>query len=132
MSLPYKQILYATERRMKQIQDIQSALSSFKVAAATQAAATEEGDNKKGNKAFNQIIRIIKYLKGIDKLTELEAYLYDSNVGVRMFAAYGLLQVAPELVIPVFKEIAQRDDIHSLTAKMTLKQWEEKKLAFPF
>lgn len=130
--MPYKQILYATERRMKQIQDIQSALSSFKVAAATQAAATEEGDNKKGNKAFNQIIRIIKYLKGIDKLTELEAYLYDSNVGVRMFTAYGLLQVAPELVIPVFKEIAQRDDIHSLTAKMTLKQWEEKKLAFPF
>ena len=52
---------------MKQIQDIQSALSSFKVAAATQAAATEEGDNKKGNKAFNQIIRIIKYLKGIDR-----------------------------------------------------------------
>lgn len=112
---------------MRKIKDIESALSSFKIAATIQIAATEEGDYKKGNNAFNQIIRIIKYLKGIDKLNELKVFLSDSNVGVRMFAAYGLLDSDPECAVPIFREIAQGNDIHSLTASTTLDQWEQKK-----
>ena len=53
-------------------------------------------------------------------------------LGVRMFAAYGLLSTSPKIAVPVLKEISQREDIHSLTAKMTLEQWEQNTLMYPF
>ena len=117
---------------MKQTDNIDKALSTFKILAATQAAATENGDYKKGNKAFKQIIQIIKYLKELGRVNELEALLSDSNVGVRMFAAYGLLQTSPDVAVPILKEIAQGEDIHSLTAKVTLEEWESNTLIYPF
>ena len=116
----------------KRAQEIDSTLSAFELAAANQAEATEVGDYVKGNKAFNQIIRILKFLKDNDRLNELGTLLHDSNVGVRMFAAYGLLQTFPECAIPILNEIAQRNDIHSLTASTTLEQWYQKSLIFPF
>lgn len=116
---------------MKHIQEIESALSSFKIASASQATATEKGDYKKGNKAFNQIVRIINYLESIDRLNELETLLYDPNVGVRLFAAWGLLKINPKHAIPILREIAQQDDIHSLTASTTLEQWYQNKLKLP-
>lgn len=74
---------------MTKIKDIDFALTMFKIAAANQTEATEVGDYAKGNNAYNQIIRIFKSLKDNDRLNELETLLHDSNVGVRMFAAYG-------------------------------------------
>ena len=117
---------------MKQIDNISKALTTFRMAAATQVAATECGDYKKGNNAFDRIIQILKYLKGLGKTNDLEALLSDSNVGVRMFAAYGLLPTSPQIAVPVLKEISQREDIHSLTAKATLEQWEHHTLIYPF
>lgn len=52
---------------MEHTNNIDKALSSFKILAATQVAATENGDYKKGNEAFRQIIQIIKYLKGLNE-----------------------------------------------------------------
>ena len=117
---------------MKQTDNIDKALSTFKTLAATQVAATENGDYRKGNKAFKQIIKIIKYLKGLGRVSELEALLSDSNVGVRMFAAFGLLQTSPDVAVPILKEIAQREGIHSLTARTTLEEWESNTLIYPF
>lgn len=117
---------------MKQFDNISKALTDFRLAAATQVVATESGDYKKGNKAFERIIQILKYLKGLGKMNELEALLSDSNVGVRMFAAYGLLSTFPKIAVPVLKEISQREDIHSLTAKATLEHWEQGTLIYPF
>ena len=117
---------------MKQIDNISKALTAFRMAAAAQVAATENGDYKKGNNAFDRIIKIFKYLKELGKLNELEALLPDSNIGVRMFAAYGLLPTSPKIAVPVLKGISQREDIHSLTAKATLEQWEQNTLIYPF
>ena len=117
---------------MKQIDNISKALTAFRMAAAAQVAATENGDYKKGNNAFDEIIKIFKYLKELGKLNELEALLPDSNIGVRMFAAYGLLPTSPKIAVPVLKEISQREDIHSLTAIATLEQWEQNTLIYPF
>lgn len=117
---------------MKQTDNIDKALFTFKTLAATQVAAMENGDYKKGDKAFKQIIQIIKYLKELGQVNELEALLSDSNVVVRIFAAYGLLQTSPDVAVPILKEIAQREDIHSLTAKLTLEQWESNTLIYPF
>ena len=117
---------------MKQNDDIGKALTAFRMAAAIQVAATESGDYKKGNNAFDRIIQILKYLKELGKLNELEALLPDSNIGVRMFAAYGLLSTSPKIAVPVLKEISQREDIHSLTAKATLEQLEQDTLIYPF
>ena len=117
---------------MKQIDDISKALTTFRMASTAQVAATECGDYKKGNNAFDRVIHILKYLKGLGKMNELEALLSDSNVGVRMFAAYGLLPTSPKIAVPVLKEISQREDIHSLTAKMTLEQWKQNTLMYPF
>lgn len=117
---------------MKQTDDIGKVLFTFKTLSATQVAATENGDYRKCNKAFKQIIQIIKYLKDLGRVNELEALLSDSNVGVRMFAAYGLLQTSPDIAVPILKEIAQREDIHSLTANATLEQWKSNTLIYPF
>ena len=117
---------------MKQFDNISKALTTFHLAAAAQVAATERGDYKKGNNAFDRIIQILKYLKELGKMNELEALLSDSNVGVRMLAAYGLLPTTPKIAVPVLKEISQREDIHSLTAKATLEQWEQNTLMYPF
>lgn len=117
---------------MKQIDNISKALTDFRLTAAAQAAATECGDYKKGNNAFDRVIHILKYLKGLGKMNELEALLSDSNVGVRMFAAYGLLPISPKIAVPILKEISQREDLHSLTAKATLEQWEQDTLIYPF
>lgn len=117
---------------MEQFDDTCKALTDFRLAATTQVVATESGDYKKGNNAFDRVIHILKYLKELGKLNELEALLSDSNVGVRMFAAYGLLPTSPKIAVPVLKEISQREDIHSLTAKATLEQWEQDTLIYPF
>ncbi len=117
---------------MKQFDNISKALTAFSLAAATQVAATERGDYKKGNNAFDRIIQILKYLKELGKMNELEGLLSDSNVGVRMYAAYGLLPTSPKIAVPILKKISQRDDIHSLTAKATLEQWEQNTLMYPF
>lgn len=117
---------------MKQIDNISEALTDFRLAAATQVVATESGDYKKSNNAFDRIIQILKYLKGLGKTNELEALLSDSNVGVRMFAAYGLLPTYPKIAVPILKEISLREDISSLTAKTTLEQWEQNTLIYPF
>ena len=53
---------------MERMKDVNTALSNFKIAATTQIAATEKGDYRKGNKAFEQIVHVIKYLKGLDRL----------------------------------------------------------------
>lgn len=117
---------------MKQTDDISKALTAFRMAAAAQVASTENGDYKKGNNAFDRIIKILKYLKELGKLNELEALLPDSNIGVRMFAAYGMLPTSPKIAVPVLKEISQIEDIHSLTAKATLEHWEQGTLIYPF
>ena len=65
-------------------------------------------------------------------MNELKAFLSDSNVGVRMFAAYGLLQTSPDVAVPILKEIAQREGIHSLTASVTFEQWKSNTLIYPF
>ena len=109
---------------MKQTDDIGKVLFTFKTLSATQVAATENGDYRKGNKAFKQIIQIIKYLKDLGRVNELEALLSDSNVGV--------LQTSPDVAVPILKEIAQREDIHSLTANATLEQWKSNTLIYPF
>ena len=41
-------------------------------------------------------------------------------------------QVSPDVALPILKEIAQREDIHSLTAKVTLEQRESNTLIYPF
>ncbi len=71
-------------------------------------------------------------LAAATQVAALEGLLSDSNVGVRMSAAYGLLPTSPKIAVPVLKEISQREDIHSLTAKATLEQWEQNTLMYPF
>ena len=117
---------------MEQFDDTCKALTTFRMAATAQVAATECGDYKKGNNTFDRVIHFLKYLKGLGKMIDLEALLSDSNVGVRMFATYGLLPTSPKIAVPVLKEISQRKDIHSLTAKATLEQWEQDTLIYPF
>ncbi len=118
---------------MKQIDNISEALTDFRLAAATQVVATESGDYKKGNNAFDRIIQILKYLKGLGKTNELEALLSDSNVGVRMFCCLWLTaDIYPKIAVPILKEISLREDISSLTAKTTLEQWEQNTLIYPF
>ncbi len=98
---------------MKQIDNISEALTDFRLAAATQVVATESGDYKKGNNAFDRIIQILKYLKGLGKTNELEALLSDSNVGVRMFCAYAYCRHNQKLQFNSQRDFTERGYIFS-------------------
>ena len=110
---------------MKKIKDIQSALALFEESAIKQAESTEIGDYKSGNKAYKSLIHAINFLKELEHVPSLNAFLYHSNVGVRIWAATYLLPFNEANAIIVLEDISKRRDIFSLDAETTLSEWRK-------
>lgn len=106
---------------MNRIKDIESALSLFLEAATMQAEATESGDYKRANKMYDRIIKSVNYLTEHNALGMIEQCLYNENIGIKLWSASFLL--SSSIAKNILEEIANGDyGIHSLTAKMILKQ----------
>lgn len=110
---------------MTKIKDISSAIEIFKEAANKQAEATEKGDYKTGNKCYDEIVRVITFLKNENAISNLFNLLSNASIGIRMWAAFYLLPTYPKDSIEVLEKIAKRNDIHSLTAETTLNEWRK-------
>lgn len=115
---------------MKNIKNIEVALKLFEEASINQAKATEEGDYKKGNKYYDEIIRIGSFIKSEGAVNALKRLLSHSESGVRIWAAGYLLSVDEEAAIKVLDEVAKSSGIQSLIAETTLKEWKKGNLDF--
>lgn len=51
--------------------------------------------------------------------------LYSESVGARMWAATYLLAIFERNAMQILQSIASSNNIHSLTAKMTIDEWEK-------
>lgn len=111
---------------MKKITNIEIAIDQFIEAAINHANATLSGDYKTVNKNYDRIIKIIKYLKHLNKLYILEDLVNHESLGVRICAGTYLLPVNEKKAKETLENIVNKTDgIHSLIAKTTLNEWEK-------
>lgn len=114
---------------MTKIKDISTALSLFEDAATKHAAATKEGDYKKGNKNYDIVLKAVSYLKEHGSVDKLLMYLNHDIVGVRLAASTFLLPKHEKKGIEVLEAISKSSDFFSFIAETTLSEWRKGNLS---
>jgi hypothetical protein len=109
---------------MKKINDTEHALSIFEIASNGQVEATGHGDYKKANKYYSDIISAIDFLKAKNAISALKKYVDSPSIGVRLWVATFWLAVDEHIATKILNDIVKTSGIHSLTAKMTLTEWQ--------
>lgn len=118
---------------MKKIKNIDEALLLFEEYSIKQAIATEQGDYKSGNKYYNNIIKIVLFLKESESLNKLKPFINHSNIGVRLKTAYLLLPFLQKECEIILAQISKGEyGIHSFNAKTILEEWKKGSLTFPY
>lgn len=110
---------------MESLKKTEAACRRFEEAALKHAEATETGDYIQANKSYQVIAKSVRYLKETNNLRQLSKLLDSESVGVRMWAATYLLPIFERNAMQILQSIASGDNIHSLTAKMTINEWRK-------
>jgi hypothetical protein len=110
---------------MKKITDLKTALTIFEGASNQHAKAIEKGDYQAVNKNYGIVINAVKFIKSQNEIDALLDFLTYPSVGVRLSAAIFLLPQYEGKALNVLQEIAGKTGILSLTAKMTIDEWEK-------
>lgn len=108
---------------MERVEKTEKTLKKFEDAAVKHAEATESGNYNMANRCYRVIADSARCLKETNKLELLSNFLRHESVGVRMWAATYLLPICQHEAIHTLQAIAERDDIHSLTARTTIDEW---------
>lgn len=110
---------------MESLKGIETASRKFEEAAIKHAEATEAGNCTQANESYQVIVKSARYLKETNSLKLLSKLLYSESVGARMWAATYLLPVFERNAMQILQTIANGNNIHSLTAKMTIDEWKK-------
>ena len=110
------------------LKKIETAYRKFEEAAIKHAEATETGNYAQANKSYQVIAKSARYLKETNSLKQLSKLLYSESVGARMWAATYLLPIFERNAMQILQSIASSNNIHSLTAKMTIDEWKKRTL----
>uniref|UniRef100_A0AB33JD97 DUF2019 domain-containing protein n=1 Tax=Prevotella sp. GTC17260 TaxID=3236796 RepID=A0AB33JD97_9BACT len=113
---------------MEYLKRIETACRRFEEATIKHAETTEASTYIQANKSYQAIDKSTRYLKETNSLKLLSKLLDSESVGARMWAATYLLPVFERNAVQILQTIASGNNIHSLTAKMTIEQWEKGKL----
>ena len=105
-------------------------VSKFEEVAKERWIYLEEGDSKKGNKCYDELLSIATELRNEGKLNELECLIDVDDDGVKFEVASKLLTVDNVKAEQVLLKITEKTGTLPFTAKMTLKQWRAGKLKF--
>ena len=108
---------------MVEMKSPETLIEQFCTAADQQAEATESGDYKRGNKAYQHIVEALKELEAHQATQLLRPLLQSSSVGVRVWTAGYLLSHNEPEAATTLEEIAEQKGIQALNAQMTLRQW---------
>ena len=106
----------------------EQAIALFCIATAKHAEAIETGNYKGGNAAYAQIIEALKWLNANQEIQLIYPLLSVSDVGTRLWAASYLLTTGDTAAEAVLIDLALMNDIHSLGAKTTLREWRARRL----
>ena len=120
-----------TVEREEQVEQL---VGRYAKAAMAHGRATEAGDHKKANRAYDELAAIYRELRrrGPDAQRALLPLLNDPEPGVCAWAASHALEFAPVEGEPVLRALESiPKSLVSFSAKMTLQQWREGKLQFP-
>lgn len=107
---------------------------AYAKAASAHRRATEAGDHKKANKAYQVIATLCRTLRqmGPEAQRSLLVLLDHTDPGVRSWASAHALEFAPSDAERVLAALARSETgFISLDARMTLRHWREGKLQFP-
>lgn len=90
-----------------------------------------DGNYKRGNRAYIDLISTIKEIRSQDKdLTVLVPLLSHEDEAVRAWAATYLLPTNEDEAKAVLRASSLGDNIISVASSMILSQWEKKELKF--
>lgn len=115
---------------MSRIINIETALLLFKEAAIRHAEATEQGDHKKANISFDQIVEAVDFLKSNNSNDQLLGLFLEPSAGVQMWAATYLLPSHEKESMKILNQIVRLGGILSLSAETTLDEWKKGNLKF--
>ncbi len=109
-------------------------IKMYTEAASRHGAATESGDYKEANRQHDVVAKVYRELRrrGSDAQRALLPLLAEQDLGVRTWAAAHALEFAPaegKRVLAAAAEVP--NSLVSLSAKMTLREWEAGRLRFP-
>lgn len=103
---------------------------NFKEIAHERWVQLEDGNSKKGNKCYEELLAIAIELRDENKLNELEVLLDESDDGVIFEAASKLLTVNHKKAAKAMDDVASKKGILPFSARQTLKQWKSGRLKF--
>jgi hypothetical protein len=107
-------------------------IERYAEAAAAHGRATEGGDSKSANKAYDIIADVYRELREEGARDRLLPLLEHPDASVRCWAGAHALEFAPEDGERVLTDLAQGDrSTIGFDAKMTLSEWRAGKLTFP-
>ena len=109
---------------------IQNAIDGFISYAKIQGIASNSGDSKIGNQAYNGIVKAYNYLKKEGAIDKIKYLLSNNDTSVKLWAACYLLQMYEEESLKVLEEIAKGNDIYAFSAKMTIEEFKKGNLSF--
>lgn len=87
--------------------------------------ATNEGNSRKVNKAYDKIIECYGEIKKQDLIAQLEPLIYDEFIGVRLYASTHILPYNEGKAKKQLSELMNSDNLVSLEAKYTIREWDE-------
>ena len=111
---------------MRKLKNVDDAIEKFKIAANDNYECSYNGNYRKSNRAYDDLIQIEKYLFENNALDLLKQLYEDPNLWVRLAAAIVMAPWDEINAFNIVKGIKEMDvDMYSFAAKYTLLNWKE-------
>ena len=110
---------------MRKIKNVDDAIEKFKMAANDNYECSYNGNYRKSNRAYDDLIQIEKYLFENNALDLLKQLYDDSNLWVRLAAAIAMAPFDDENAFNIVKKMTDGEDLYSFSAKRTLLNWDK-------
>ena len=111
---------------MRKIKNVEDALILFESNVDIIHECSKSGNYRKGNRAYDHVETIVKYLLENNALDLLKQLYEDPNLWVRLAAAIVMAPWDEINAFNIVKGIKEMDvDMYSFAAKYTLLNWKE-------
>jgi len=103
-------------------------LEDYKQEAIQHGICSEEGDSRRGNKAYDKLHKILKEIKDQGEESRLIELFNDENRWVQLWAASHCLEFEEKKSLKKLKQIKKEKLPHiSSDAEYTIMEWKENK-----
>ena len=110
---------------MRKIKNVEDALILFESNVDIIHECSKSGNYRKGNRAYDHVETIVKYLLENNALDLLKQLYDDSNLWVRLAAAIAMAPFDDENAFNIVKKMTDGEGLYSFSAKRTLLNWDK-------